>query len=415
MTTAPPTAFDSSDTPPIRHKRHLLPITGNALGLLLTVLIVLPAAAFGLFAATSLVDTLMVSLPAFAADEFGRATENQALFITLSRITFAIRAILIAVALSFGYYAFSSWLNLTGSRIVTRDLQARNRVVEAIQPWIFVGPAVVLLSLFLVYPALETLRLSFVGETGYSFENYIFIFNSNQFWIAIRNSVLWLAVVPTACVLLGLVIAVLADSVRWGVLAKTFIFVPLAISFVGAAVIWRNIYASGGIEATDITPGFQLGLLNALLGRSADDGLFFYELAFWGNFFMMTILIWIQTGFAMVIFSAALRGVPEDTIEAAKLEGANPFQIFTRVQVPQIYSTVVVVWTTITILVLKVFDIPYALTANKDDKLLLATYMRVVQDKFRDENQAAAIAIILMLTVVPIMAFNIWRLRQDQK
>ena len=152
-----------------------------------------------------------------------------------------------------------------------------------------------------------------------------------------------------------------------------------------------------------------------MLGRGTNDGLYFYELQFWGNFFMMTILIWIQTGFAMVIFSAALRGVPEDTIEAAKLEGANPFQIFTRVQIPQIYSTVVVVWTTITILVLKVFDIPYALTANKDDKLLLATYMRVVQDKYRDENQAAAIAIVLMLTVVPIMAFNIWRLRQDQQ
>ena len=398
----------------VERKRYRLPITGNAFAVLLTVLIVLPAAAFALFAVTSIVDTLLVSLPAFEADEFGRATENQALFITLSRIAFAIRAILIAVALSFGYYAFASWLNLAGSRVMARSLQGRNSVVEAIQPWIFVGPAVVLLSLFLVYPTLETLRLSFVGEAGYSFENYIFIFNSNQFWIAIRNSVLWLAVVPTACVLLGLVIAVLADSVRWGVVAKTFIFVPLAISFVGAAVIWRNIYASGGIEATDVTPGFQLGLLNAILGRSADDGLFFYELQFWGNFFMMTILIWIQTGFAMVIFSAALRGVPEDTLEAARLEGANPFQIFTRVQVPQIYSTIVVVWTTITILVLKVFDIPYALTANKDDKLLLATYMRVVQDKFRDENQAAAIAIILMLTVVPIMAFNIWRLRQDQ-
>lgn len=400
---------------PIRQRRYRLPTLGNATALLLSVVIVLPAAAFGLFALTSVLDSLLVSLPGFQADEFGRATENQQLYLTLSRILFAIRVIAIAVALSFGYYALASWLNFAGAGVFARSLQGRNRVVEAIQPWIFVGPAVVLLSLFLIYPTLETLRLSFVGDEGYSFENYRFIFASNQFWTAIRNSVLWLAVVPTACVVLGLIIAVLTDSVRWGVIAKSFIFVPLAISFVGAAVIWRNIYASGGIEPTDITPGFQLGLLNALLGRSADDGLFFYEVEFWGNFFMMTILIWIQTGFAMVIFSAALRGVPEDTIEAAKIEGANPFQIFTRVQVPQIYSTVVVVWTTITILVLKVFDIPYALTANKDDKLLLATYMRIVQDKFRDENQAAAIAIILMLTVVPIMAFNVWRMRQEQR
>ena len=406
----------SAQTPmvPIRHRLYWLPLMGNAMALLLSVLVVLPAAAFALFALSSIFDSLLVRLPAFEADAFGRATDNQQLYLTLSRILFALRAIIIAVTLSFGYYALASWLNFAGAGVFTRNLQARNRVIEAIQPWIFVGPAMVLLCLFLIFATIETLRLSFEADVGYSFENYRAIVASSQFWIAIRNSVMWLAVVPTACVILGLVIAVLTDSVRWGVIAKSFVFVPLAISFVGAAVIWRNIYASGGIEPTDITPGFQLGLLNALLGRSADDGLFFYEVKFWGNFFMMTILIWIQTGFAMVIFSAALRGVPEDTIEAARIEGANPFQIFMRVQIPQIFSTVVVVWTTITILVLKVFDIPYALTANKDDKLLLATYMRIVQDRFRDEHQAAAIAIVLMLTVIPIMAFNVWRMRQEQ-
>ena len=320
---------------PIRQRQYRLPTLGNATALLLTVVIVLPAAAFALFALTSVFDSLLVSLPGFQADEFGRATENQQLYLTLSRILFAIRVIAIAVALSFGYYALASWLNFAGAGVFARSLQGRNRVVEAIQPWIFVGPAVVLLSLFLIYPTLETLRLSFVGDEGYSFENYRFIFASNQFWIAIRNSVLWLAVVPTACVVFGLIIAVLTDSVRWGVIAKSFIFVPLAISFVGAAVIWRNIYASGGIEPTDITPGVQLGLLNALLGRSADDGLFFYEVEFWGNFFMMTILIWIQTGFAMVIFSAALRGVPEDTIEAQRSKAPIPFRSSQRFRCPR--------------------------------------------------------------------------------
>jgi len=410
---APPTAAQMSEDN--RASQSIaMPVLGNAFGVILTLLIVLPAAGFALFAVTSLLDSLLQSLPVFAADEFGRPTENQALFATLTKISFAVRAVLIAIVLSFAYFWIASWLNWRGSRIVGRTSQTETRVIEALQPWIFVGPAIVLLTLFLIYPSFETLRLSFIGERGITFENYQTVFSSSQFWIAIRNSALWLAVVPTACIVLGLIIAVLADSVRWGVIAKTFIFVPLAISFVGAAVIWRNIYASGGIEATDVTPGFQLGLLNALLGKSADAGSFFYELQFWGNFFMMTILIWIQTGFAMVIFSAALRGVPEDTLEAARIEGANPIQIFLLVQMPQIYSTIVVVWTTITILVLKVFDIPYALTANKDDKLLLATYMRVVQDKFRDENQAAAIAILLMLTVVPIMIFNIWRLRQEQ-
>ena len=269
---------------PIRQRQYRLPTLGNATALLLSVVIVLPAAAFGLFALTSVLDSLLVSLPGFQADEFGRATENQQLYLTLSRILFAIRVIAIAVALSFGYYALASWLNFAGAGVFARSLQGRNRVVEAIQPWIFVGPAVVLLSLFLIYPTLETLRLSFVGDEGYSFENYRFIFASNQFWIAIRNSVLWLAVVPTACVA-GLIIA--ADRQRrWGVIAKSFIFVPLAISFVGAAVIWRNIYASGGIEPTDITPGFSWGCSTP--AHAASICLFFYEVEFWGNFFMMT-------------------------------------------------------------------------------------------------------------------------------
>ena len=140
----------------------------------------------------------------------------------------------------------------------------------------------------------------------------------------------------------GFVDRVLADSVRWGIVAKTLIFVPLAISFVGAAVIWRNIFAGGGIEAQQtingVTPSYQIGLLKALLGHTAEYNEPLYNLKFWGNFFLMWILVWVQTGFAMVIFSAALRGVPQDTIEAATIDGANPFQLFFRVKLPQIYS-----------------------------------------------------------------------------
>ena len=210
--------------------------------------------------------------------------------------------------------------------------------MNGIQPWVFVGPALVLLVLFLVVPAFITLGLSFQEADGtWSIGNYAFLWNPealgyDQFRLAMRNSSMWLILVPTLCIIFGLLIAVLADSVRWGVIAKTFIFVPLAISFVGAAIIWRNIFAGVGIEAqvvgNELTPSYQIGLLKALLGHGADNAEPLYNLKFWGNFFLMWILVWIQTGFAMVIFSAALRGVPEDTIEAATIDGANPFQLF---------------------------------------------------------------------------------------
>ncbi|MGB0718128.1 MAG: carbohydrate ABC transporter permease, partial [Alphaproteobacteria bacterium] len=271
---------------------------------------------------------------------------------------------------------------------------------------------------------------SFQDADGvYTVTNYAFLWDPQslgygQFRFAMRNSLMWLILVPSACIALGLLIAVLADSVRWGVVAKTFIFVPMAISFVGAAVIWRNIFAGGGIEAIETingpTPSYQIGLLKALVGQGPENNEPLYALRFWGNFFLMWILVWVQTGFAMVIFSAALRGVPEDTIEAATIDGASPLQMFFRIKLPQIYSTVVVVWTTLVILVLKMFDIPYALSANDNDKMLLATMMEDARTNWivgndNVENLFAAIAIMLMLTVVPNMLFNAWRLRREQR
>jgi len=329
------------------------------------------------------------------------------------------------------YFGISNWLNMGLARVrAPGSLGRQSTIVEAIQPWIFVGPAVILLLLFLLVPAFSTLSLSFQEASGeWSTRNYAFLWDPDalgylQFRLAMRNSLMWLVLVPTVCISLGLLIAVLADSVKWGIVAKTFIFVPLAISFVGAAVIWRNIFAGGGIQAQEtingLTPSYQIGLLKALLGHGAEYNEPLYNLKFWGNFFLMWILVWVQTGFAMVIFSAALRGVPSDTIEAATIDGANPFQMFFRIKLPQIYSTVLVVWTTLVILVLKVFDIPYALSANDDDKLLLATMMENARNNWsiggdNVDNLFAAIAVMLMLTVIPNMIFNAWRIRREQK
>lgn len=406
-------------------------ITGNALAIALTVGIVLPCAAFLTLWVLSPLDHLFASLGLWVHGALDWTTDVDDVEGRFAKVGFAIRAILTAVGISFLYFGITNWLNLSFARFGSQgSLGRQESLIEALQPWIFVGPAITLLLLFLVVPALVTLRLSLTEFDGsWTVGNYAFLWDPDalgyrQFRLAMRNSTLWLLLVPTLCIVFGLVIAVLADSVRWGVVAKTFIFVPLAISFVGAAIIWRNIFAGGGIEpqitSNGLTPSYQIGLLKALLGQSAENNEPLYNLKFWGNFFLMWILVWIQTGFAMVIFSAALRGVPEDTIEAATIDGANPFQLFFRIKLPQIYSTVVVVWTTLVILVLKVFDIPFALLANDDDKILLATMMEKARTKWSTggnevDHLFAAIAIMLMVTVIPILTFNIWRLRREQR
>jgi len=412
--------------------RSLKPIiASNGLAIFLTVVLLLPVTGVFAFLVTSPLDTMMANLGTWLHEYFEWSFSTFDTQERFAKIGFAIRSIFIAVGISFLYFWISNWLNMGLARVTAKNsLGRQSSIVEAIQPWIFVGPALVLLLLFLLIPALSTLSLSFQEADGTpTVRNYAFIWDPaalgyEQFRYAMRNSLMWLILVPTVCISLGLLIAVLADSVRWGVVAKTFIFVPLAISFVGAAVIWRNIFAGGGIQPQEaingLTPSYQIGLMKALLGHTAAYNEPLYSLQFWGNFFLMWILVWVQTGFAMVIFSAALRGVPEDTIEAATIDGANPFQMFFRIQLPQIYSTVLVVWTTLVILVLKVFDIPYALSANDDDKLLLATMMENARNNWsvggdNVDNLFASIAVMLMLTVVPNMIFNAWRIRREQK
>ena len=406
-------------------------IAGNGLAIALTIIFVLPITGVLAYIITSPLDGWMTQLGTWLHEtrnwSFATFDTEQ----RFAKIGFAIRSIFIALGLSFLYFWLTNWLNQGLARYSSKGSSGREAtILEAIQPWIFVGPAIVLLLLFLFIPAFSTLSLSFQEADGArTVRNYAFLWDSSalgysQFRFAMRNSVMWLVLVPAVCISLGLLIAVLADSTRWGIVAKTLIFVPMAISFVGAAVIWRNIFAGGGIQPQEaingLTPSYQIGLLKSLLGHTAAYNEPLYSLKFWGNFFLMWILVWVQTGFAMVIFSAALRGVSEDTIEAAKIDGANPFQLFFRIKLPQIYSTVVVVWTTLVILVLKMFDIPYALSANDDDKLLLATMMENARNNWsvggdNVENLFAAIAVMLMVTVIPNMIFNARRIRREQK
>ncbi len=287
---------------------------------------------------------------------------------------------------------------------------------EMIRPWIFLFPALFGLGLYLAYPVFATLRLSFLERipgNEYIFvglKNYQQMFAEDKFVEALKNNILWLIVVPASSTAFGLLAAQLTDRLRWGNFAKSVIFMPMAISFVGAAVIFKLIYEA---RPEDVA---QIGVLNALyLQFGGLEPRQWLTIPFWNNFFLMAVLIWIQTGFAMVILSAALRGIPEETIEAAIVDGANPFQIFFKIKVPQITSTIVVVWTTITIATLKVFDIVFAMTNGQWETQVLANYMYTKMFVARDWGMGSASAMIIMLLVMPILVWNVYNARKEMR
>jgi alpha-glucoside transport system permease protein len=274
---------------------------------------------------------------------------------------------------------------------------------NAIRPWLFLLPAILALSIYLVYPVIGSLFRSLYNRAGDEFiglGNYTFLFGDPEFQQALFNNALWAIVVPAAATFLGLLVAQLTDRLWWGNIAKSLIFMPMAISFVGASLIWKFVYAGDP----------DIGIINALRGSLGFGPMDPLQLPFWNNVFLMIILIWVQTGFAMVILSAALRGIPEDTIEAAIIDGAGPFQLFFKIKVPQIVGTIVVVWTTITILVLKVFDIVYTMTGGNFGTQILPSYM--MSFMFRDDGRATAVAVVIMIVVLPVM---IWNIRQAQR
>ncbi|PYE29137.1 maltose ABC transporter membrane protein /trehalose ABC transporter membrane protein /sucrose ABC transporter membrane protein [Rhizobium sp. PP-WC-2G-219] len=287
------------------------------------------------------------------------------------------------------------------------------RISNAIRPWLFLFPALFAMTIYLIYPVISSVWLSFHDKAGQNFvggANYVWMINDGEFRQSIFNNFLWLLVVPALATFFGLIIAALTDRIWWGNIAKTLIFMPMAISFVGASVIWKFIYdyRAAGTE--------QIGLLNAIVTSLGFEPQAWVTIPLWNNFFLMAILVWIQTGFAMVILSAALRGIPEETVEAAVIDGANGFQIFFKIMIPQIWGTIAVVWTTITILVLKVFDIVLAMTNGQWQTQVLANLM--FDWMFRgggDFGRGAAIAVVIMLLVVPIMIWNIRNAAKEMK
>ncbi len=282
-----------------------------------------------------------------------------------------------------------------------------------IRALIFIAPAFFILLVYILYPVVETVRLSFYDKYGRDFvgiNNYIWAINDPEFRRGILNNLGWLLIVPTLSTFFGLVIANLADRVWWGTIAKSIIFMPMAISFVGAGVIWKFVYDYRG-------PGDeQIGFLNAIIVSLGFEPQAWITIPIWNNLFLMAIMIWIQTGLAMVIFSAALRGVPKEMLEAARIDGASELKIFTSIIIPYLNQTILVIWTIITIVVLKIFDIILAVTNGQWQTEVLANLM--FDWMFRgggDSGRGSVFAIIIMVAVIPIMILNIYRHKQEEK
>jgi alpha-glucoside transport system permease protein len=259
----------------------------------------------------------------------------------------------------------------------------------------------------------RTVILSFANDDSTAWvglDNYVEIFSSPDFRQTLVNNLLWLAVVPAAAVVIGLLVAVLADklSSRGEKVTKSLIFLPMAISFVGAATIWRFVYE----WRPEGRP--QIGLLNAIWTAFGAEPVSWLQLsaANVNDLLLMVIVIWLQAGFCMVLLSAAIKTVPEDTLEAARIDGANEVQIFFRVVVPQIRGTIITVFITVLILVMKIFDVVYVMTGGNFGTNVIGLEFVTQLFEFGNDGRAAAVVVILMLAVVP---FGIYQVRQFRR
>jgi alpha-glucoside transport system permease protein len=277
----------------------------------------------------------------------------------------------------------------------------------------FLLPTVVLLGIGLVYPAGRTIYESFFNASGKAFvglDNYSTIFTDGDQRTVLRNTVFWVVLTPFLATGVGLLYAILVDKARFEKIAKALIFLPMAISFVGASIIWKFIYEyrpdQAGIK--------QIGLLNQLVVWAGGTPQQWLLEKPWNNVFLIIVMVWIQAGFAMTVLSAAIKAIPEDIVEAARLDGVGPWGMFRFVTVPSIRPALVVVLTTIGIATLKVFDIVRTMTGGQFDTSVIAN--EFYTQSFRADNQGlgAALAVVLFLLVVPIVGYNIRQLRASE-
>lgn len=301
-------------------------------------------------------------------------------------------------------------------------------------PWVYLLPALIVMAFFIVYPMFSTIALSFENKAGTAsaattcvtgkpcwgiFENYRYAltaeidFSSFQsFWSSFwkssfGNNLKWIIVMTAGTVGIGLAYAVLADRVKYEALAKAILFMPMAISFVGAGIIWKFVYDYG-------TRQVQIGLLNAIITSFGGQPVSWLSTPGINTYMLIVVGIWIWTGFCMTILSAALKAVPEETLEAARVDGANEWTVFWRIVVPTIMPTILVVITTMIINVLKLFDIVYVMTGGNYGTNVIANRMYTEMYKNFNVGRGTAVAVILVLVIIPFIYFNIRRFMEQE-
>lgn len=307
--------------------------------------------------------------------------------------------------------------------LVRRNPQSAQH--SRITPWLWLLPALFFVTVYLIYPVIDTFRLSFYNADSSEFiglDNYIYIFTTPAMQHTLLNNILWILLFTLGAVGLGLLFAVLAGRVRYEATAKAMIFIPMAISFVAAAVIWRFVYAYQ-------PPGFsQYGLLNAAAtgaGLNPQPWLIEQTLPFTNitlpsplhtnNIAVIVVGIWMWTGFAMVVLSAGLKGISTEVLEAAQVDGATSFQVFRKIILPLVSPTIAVVATTLVIQALKIFDIVWVMTAGNYGTDVIATSMYKQLFNFQDFGRSGALAVILLLAIIPIMLISINRFRSQEE
>ena len=319
------------------------------------------------------------------------------------RLVTAIAVVVGVPAVLFGYIILTEQ--------ILRPIPDRRR--GTLRPWLWLLPALAFLTVFLIYPTIGTIIHSFQNTAGTKFvglDNYVYFFTSPSTLGALKNNLLWVILLTLFTVSFGMIIAVLVDRVRYESIAKAVIFLPLAISMVAASVIWRFMFLYNA-------PGeVQTGTLNAfvgLFGAGPFPWLQIQDFSF-NTILLIIVMAWMWTGFCMVIISAALKGISTELLEAARVDGANEWQVFRGIIFPLLLPTLAVVGTTIVITALKAFDIVYVMTGGNFDTQVMAQSM--IQEMFTNGNfgRASAVAVVLLLTIIPVMAINIRRFQAQE-
>ena len=292
--------------------------------------------------------------------------------------------------------------------------QLPRELSRRLQPFVFVGPAVAIIAWYLAVPVVRTLILSFkdaISKEWVGFDNYVFAFTDRIMLETFRNNLLWMVLGTSLSVGIGLLVAVLADRSRFESLYKSIIFMPMAISFVGAGVIWKFVYTYKG-EGAGIQ---EIGILNAIVIALGGTPQPWLSIPPWNNLFLIVIMVWLQTGYAMVVLSSAIKGIPIELLESARVDGATEVYAFFKITIPYIKGTLITVITTIVIFSLKLFDIVRVMTGGNNGTNVIANEFYLQRFTYGNTGRASAIAIVLLIAVIPVIVNNLREFNRDRR